>query len=71
VNWLAQVFAVTRPRSARSPAPRRVARDGRGIAGVVAGLVAVLSIGEGFRTTLRTAGSPQNALVLRPEATAR
>src|SRR5213075_1554074 len=36
-----------------------------GIAGVVAVLVAVLSIGEGFRHVLLTTGSPQNALVLR------
>ncbi len=36
-----------------------------GIAGVVVVLVAVLSIAEGFRRALISAGSPQNALVMR------
>ncbi|MCH9648592.1 MAG: ABC transporter permease [Deltaproteobacteria bacterium] len=36
-----------------------------GIAGVVLVLVAVLSIAEGFRATLTSAGSPDTALVLR------
>jgi putative ABC transport system permease protein len=36
-----------------------------GIAGVVAVMVVVLSIGQGFRNALDTAGSPGNALVLR------
>jgi putative ABC transport system permease protein len=36
-----------------------------GIAGVVAVLIAVLSIGEGFRRALLVAGSPQNAIVMR------
>ena len=36
-----------------------------GIGGVVLVLVAVLSIAEGFRSTLNTAGSPDTALVLR------
>jgi putative ABC transport system permease protein len=66
VNWLMQVFAVTATAirtipQRRGPSLATIA----GIAGVVAVLVAVLSIGEGFRQTLRSAGSPQNALVLR------
>jgi len=36
-----------------------------GIAGVVLVLIAVLSIAEGFRATLATAGSPDTAIVLR------
>jgi len=36
-----------------------------GIGGVVLVLVAVLSIAEGFRSTLATAGSPDTALILR------
>ncbi|HKR62811.1 MAG TPA: ABC transporter permease [Thermoanaerobaculia bacterium] len=39
-----------------------------GIAGVVAVLVAVLSIGEGFRRTMTIAGSDDTALVLRTGA---
>jgi putative ABC transport system permease protein len=36
-----------------------------GVAGVVAVMVAVLSIGEGFRETLKNTGSPDSVLVLR------
>ncbi len=66
LNWLTQVVAVTMTAlrtipQRRGPSLATVA----GIAGVVAVLVAVLSIGEGFRKTLREAGSPQNALVMR------
>ena len=66
MNWLAQVFAVTAT-AIRTIPQRRGASLATivGIAGVVAVFVAVLSIGEGFRAALRTAGSPQNALVLR------
>jgi putative ABC transport system permease protein len=39
-----------------------------GIAGVVIVLVAVLSIAEGFMAAMRTAGSPENALVMRSGA---
>jgi putative ABC transport system permease protein len=66
MNWLAQVFAVTT--TAIRTIPQRLGASLAtvvGIAGVVAVLVAVLSIGEGFRSALRSAGSPQNALVLR------
>ena len=66
MNGLTQVGAVTLTAlrtipQRRGPSIATVA----GIAGVVAVLVAVLSIGEGFRRTLREAGSPQNALVMR------
>ena len=36
-----------------------------GVAGVVGVMVAVLSIGEGFRATLDRTGSPDNAVVMR------
>jgi len=39
-----------------------------GIAGVVVVLVAVLSIAEGFRAAMRSAGSPSRALVMRSGA---
>ena len=39
-----------------------------GIAGVVAVLVGVLSIGEGFRRTMTVAGSPDTVFVLRTGA---
>ncbi|HEX4826118.1 MAG TPA: ABC transporter permease [Candidatus Polarisedimenticolaceae bacterium] len=66
LKWLSQVFAVTGTAlrtipQRRGPSLATVV----GIAGVVAVLIAVLSIGEGFRKTLQTAGSPQNALVMR------
>ncbi len=39
-----------------------------GIAGVVAVFVAVLSMAEGFRATMATTGSPDNAIVMRSGA---
>ncbi len=65
-NGLAQVFAVTATAirtipERRGPSLATIV----GIAGVVAVLVAVLSIGEGFRKTLEIAGSPENAIVRR------
>jgi putative ABC transport system permease protein len=66
VNWFSQIFAVTITAIRTIPQRRGAAlATVAGIAGVVAVLVAVLSIGEGFRQVLRTTGSPQNALVLR------
>jgi putative ABC transport system permease protein len=66
VRWLAQVWAITTT-AVRTIPQRRGASAATvvGIAAVVAVLVAVLSIAEGFRAALRTAGSPQNAMVLR------
>lgn len=65
-NWFSQVAAVTST-AVRTIPQRRGSSLATiaGIAGVVAVFVAVLSIGEGFRKTLRAAGSPENAMVLR------
>ena len=66
MNWLTQVFTVTATAIRTIPQRRGASlATVAGIAGVVAVLVAVLSIGEGFRSALRSAGSPQNALVMR------
>ena len=65
-RWMLQVGAVTS--TAVRTIPQRLGASLSttiGIALVVAVFVAVLSIGEGFRKTLRGAGSPDNALVLR------
>ena len=66
VHWLSQVAAVTST-AVRTIPERRGASLATifGIAGVVGVFVAVLSIGEGFRKTLRGAGSPLNAMVMR------
>ncbi len=65
-NWFSQVSAVTST-AVRTIPQRRGSSLATiaGIAGVVSVFVAVLSIGEGFRHTLHSAGSPENALVLR------
>jgi putative ABC transport system permease protein len=65
-NWISQVGAVTAT-AVRTIPERRGASAATvfGIAGVVAVFVAVLSIGEGFRRTLREAGTPGNAMVMR------
>jgi putative ABC transport system permease protein len=65
-HWISQVSAVTAT-AVRTIPQRRWASLTTvvGIAGVVAVFVSVLSIGEGFRKALRTAGSPQNAMILR------
>lgn len=66
LRWVAQVGAVTATAVRTIPARRGAAlATVFGIAGVVAVFVAVLSIGEGFRKALRTAGSPDNAMVMR------
>jgi putative ABC transport system permease protein len=65
-SWLSQVAAVTTT-AVRTIPERRGSSVATvfGIAGVVAVFVAVLSIGEGFRKTLREAGTPGNAIVMR------
>lgn len=65
-SWVGQVVAVTGT-ALRTIPQRRGASLATvvGIGGVVAVFVAVLSIGEGFRKTLATAGSPDNAMVMR------
>lgn len=63
---LSQILAVTSTALRTIPQRRGAAlATVFGIAGVVVVLVAVLSIAEGFRKALHTAGSPQNALVMR------
>ncbi|HNZ97822.1 MAG TPA: ABC transporter permease [Thermoanaerobaculia bacterium] len=65
-NWLVQLGAVTGV--GLRTVPQRLGASLAtifGVAGVVAVLVAVLSIAEGFRRTLASTGAPDNALVLR------
>lgn len=65
-NSLRQIVAITV--TALRSVPQRLGASAAtvfGVAGVVAVFVAVLSIAEGFRRTLATAGSPGNAVVLR------
>ena len=66
LHWFSQVFAVT-GLNLRTLGQRRGASLATvfGVAGVVAVLVAVLSIAEGFRKTMTAAGSPDTAIVLR------
>ncbi|MFQ5717952.1 MAG: ABC transporter permease [Acidobacteriota bacterium] len=66
MGWLNQTLAIT-GMSLRT-IPRRLGASlsaAIGVAGVVAVMVAVLSIAEGFRATLARTGSPDTALVLR------
>ena len=66
MNWLLQLGAVTLM-NLRS-IPQRLGASltaAIGVAGVVSVMVAVLSIAEGFRETLRSTGSPDTAMVLR------
>jgi putative ABC transport system permease protein len=68
-NWLAQVASVSR--FSLQTVPRRKGSSlaaMAGIAGVVAVLVGVLSIAEGFRRTLASSAAPENAIVLRSGA---
>ena len=65
-SGLSQIAAVTATAVRTIPQRRGAALSTvAGIAGVVAVLVAVLSIGEGFRHAMRAAGSPLNAVILR------
>ncbi len=66
LNWLSQIAAVT-ALNLRTIGQRRGSSAAAvvGVAGVVAVFVAVLSIGEGFRHTLQSTGSPDTAIVLR------
>lgn len=65
-NWVLQALAIAAMnlRSLRQRAGASAAAV-VGVAGVVGVLVAVLSIGEGFRSTLATTGSEDTAIVLR------
>lgn len=66
MNWLAQVVALISFNLRTLPTRKGSATAAIfGIAGVVAVLVGVLSIGEGFRHAMTIAGSPDTAIVLR------
>jgi putative ABC transport system permease protein len=66
MNWLKQLTALI-GFSIRTLPQRKgsAAAAAFGVAGVVAVLVGVLSIGEGFRRVMVAAGSPDTAIVLR------
>jgi putative ABC transport system permease protein len=66
VNWISQLWLVALTNLRTIPqrwGPSLAAAFGVG--GVVVVMISVLSIAEGFRTALATAGSPDNAVVLR------
>ncbi|HEX2122581.1 MAG TPA: ABC transporter permease, partial [Thermoanaerobaculia bacterium] len=66
MNWFAQVAALISFNLRTLPTRKGSATAAIfGIAGVVAVLVGVLSIGEGFRHAMTVAGSPDTAIVLR------
>jgi putative ABC transport system permease protein len=66
VNWLLQLGAITLMNLRTIPQRAGASLTAAvGVAGVVAVMVAVLSIAEGFRETLRSTGSPDTAMVLR------
>ena len=69
INWFSQVASVTKF-GLLSIAQRRgsVATAVIGIAGVVAVLVGVLSMGVGFQRALQSSGAPDAAIVLRSGA---
>ena len=69
LRWIAQTIAVT-SLSIRT-IPQRLGSSVVaivGIAGVVITFIAVLSIAEGFRAAMTTAGSPNRALIMRSGA---
>jgi putative ABC transport system permease protein len=68
-NWLSQVAAITR--FSLQTIPERKGASAAaifGIAGVVAVLIGVLSIAQGFRHAMTAAGSPSTVVVLRSGA---
>ncbi|MBI5423851.1 MAG: ABC transporter permease [Opitutae bacterium] len=68
-NWFSQIAAIARFGLLSIPQRRgSVAATVFGIAGVVAVLVGVLSIGTGFRRAMMASGSPDAAIVLRSGA---
>jgi putative ABC transport system permease protein len=70
LNWLSQISAITRFGLLSIPQRRgSVAAAVIGIAGVVAVLVGVFSMGAGFRKVMESSGAPDAAIVLRSGAT--
>jgi len=66
MNWFRQLAALIGFNLRSLPARRGSAAVAVvGVAGVVAVLVGVLSIGEGFRRVMTAAGSPDTAIILR------
>jgi putative ABC transport system permease protein len=69
INWLSQIGSITKFGLMGIPQRRgSVAAAVFGIAGVVAVLVGVLSIGAGFQRALSASGSPNSVIVLRSGA---
>jgi putative ABC transport system permease protein len=69
LNWFSQVGSITKFGLMTIPQRRGAAAAAAfGIAGVVAVLVGVLSIGVGFRKAMTVAGSPDTAIVMRSGA---
>src|SRR5512145_2214782 len=69
INWFSQIASVTRFGLLSIPQRRgSVAGAVIGIAGVVAVLVGVLSIGAGFRRAMEKSGSEDAAIILRSGA---
>ncbi len=69
MNWLAQVAALVEFNLRSLPRRRGSAVSAMfGIAGVVAVLVGVLSIGQGFRRTMQSTGAVDSAIVMRSGA---
>ena len=69
LNWFSQIGSITKFGLMGIPQRRgAVAATVIGIAGVVAVLVGVLSIGAGFRRAMTASGSPDAAIVLRSGA---
>lgn len=68
-NWFSQLLSVALFNLRSIPARKGAALSAAvGIAGVVAVLVGVLAIAEGFRKTMNSAGDPNLAIVLRAGA---
>ncbi|MGZ5494613.1 MAG: ABC transporter permease [Thermoanaerobaculia bacterium] len=68
-NWLAQVAALIEFNLRTLPRRKGAAAAAAfGIAGVVAVLVGVLSIGQGFKKTMQSTGAPDTAIVMRSGA---
>jgi putative ABC transport system permease protein len=68
-NWLSQVFSITLFNLRTIPERKGASASAAfGIAGVVAVLVGVLAIAQGFKRAMTASGSPEIAVVLRAGA---